>query len=261
MNKPIAQSLLSILLKYTHDTNLWANYLPRIPWLVKIIATLGASLLAYTLLFSTSLSNLIKMLFYSASTTALTIWVATYYLVQWRWQRRSAIRDEMINAIPWQGSEKILDVGCGTGLVLNKAAQKLTKGTALGIDIWKEHGGGGSFKLLMENARLEGVTDKIEVEEINAMNMPFKDGFFDAVFSSGAIHHIIRGRDEFETLSEQLQRITKPGGYLIISDITHMIEALALRMAQAGWQYEVSDGTSLFKQYEHKLLVAQKPLP
>jgi len=260
MNKTIAKSLLPIILKYTHDTNLWANYLPRIPWLVKITSNLGAILLLYTLLFGTSLSNFTKLFFYIASATAFFIWAVTFYLVQWRWQRRSAIRDEMINAIPWQGNEKILDVGCGTGLVLNKAAQKLTTGTALGIDIWKEHGGGGTFNLLIENARLEGVADKIEVKEINAMNMPFKDGFFDAIFSSGAIHHIIHGPEEFEILSYQLQRITKPGGYLIISDITHMIEALALRMEQADWKYEVSDGTSLFRQYEHKLLVAQKPL-
>ncbi len=45
-------------------------------------------------------------------------------------------RDWLIDLLNIQGNEYILDVGCGSGLLLIGAAKKLTTGKAIGIDIW-----------------------------------------------------------------------------------------------------------------------------
>src|SRR5712691_5072616 len=45
-------------------------------------------------------------------------------------------RDELIDGIPWSGNELVLDVGCGRGLLLVATAKRLTRGKAIGIDVW-----------------------------------------------------------------------------------------------------------------------------
>ena len=46
------------------------------------------------------------------------------------------IRDHVLSAIPWRGDESVLDVGCGRGLLLLGAAQRLKSGKAVGVDVW-----------------------------------------------------------------------------------------------------------------------------
>src|SRR5690348_943341 len=46
------------------------------------------------------------------------------------------LRDQVIDALPWRGDERVLDIGCGHGLLLIAAAKHLTTGQAMGIDIW-----------------------------------------------------------------------------------------------------------------------------
>ena len=45
-------------------------------------------------------------------------------------------RDRILAKVPWDGTEIVLDVGTGRGLLLIGAAKHLTTGHATGIDIW-----------------------------------------------------------------------------------------------------------------------------
>lgn len=83
-------------------------------------------------------------------------------------KRRGIAR--MINSIRWKGTEQVLDVGCGKGLVLLAAAKHLVdgEGTAIGIDIWNEMAGRQNAETLTRNAEVEGVADRIEVQEADA---------------------------------------------------------------------------------------------
>src|SRR5207253_11363358 len=48
------------------------------------------------------------------------------------------LREKLLSAIPWRGDERILDVGCGRGLMLVGAAKRLAAGgTAVGVDLWQ----------------------------------------------------------------------------------------------------------------------------
>ena len=46
-------------------------------------------------------------------------------------------RERLLDFISWRGDEKVLDVGCGRGLLLVGAARRLRSGSSTGIDIWQ----------------------------------------------------------------------------------------------------------------------------
>src|SRR5689334_4848143 len=45
-------------------------------------------------------------------------------------------REKLLDRIDWRDSERVLDVGCGRGLLLVGAAKRLSSGRAVGIDLW-----------------------------------------------------------------------------------------------------------------------------
>jgi hypothetical protein len=51
--------------------------------------------------------------------------------------RKLALRDRLLDELALRGDERMLDVGCGRGLMLLGAAQKLPRGRAFGIDLWQ----------------------------------------------------------------------------------------------------------------------------
>src|SRR6185503_15671992 len=93
-------------------------------------------------------------------------------------------REQYLDKIAWRGDERVLDVGCGLGLFLIGAAKRLSTGRAVGIDKWQAEDLSG------DNARIEGVADKVEVHTGDARKLPFDDASFDVVLSSMALHNI-----------------------------------------------------------------------
>jgi arsenite methyltransferase len=134
------------------------------------------------------------------------------------------LRDKIISAIPWRGDESVLDVGCGHGLMLIAAARRLTTGKAVGIDLWqKEDQAGNSREATWENVRLENVSDRVQLQDGDARNLPFADNSFDVVLSSWALHNIYDRAGRHKAIRE-IVRVLRPGGRLVISDIRHTKE-------------------------------------
>jgi arsenite methyltransferase len=101
------------------------------------------------------------------------------------------VRDRILESIHWKGDETVLDVGCGRGLLLVGAAKRLTTGKAFGIDIWRRVDQSGHRpELTLENARREGVEDRVEVRQADARNIPFESSSFDVVLSGLVFHNI-----------------------------------------------------------------------
>src|SRR5262249_56592558 len=100
-------------------------------------------------------------------------------------------RERLMALIPWRGDEAVLDVGCGRGLLLIGAAQRLTTGTAVGVDLWsKDDLLDNRPEATRENAALEGVADPVEVKDRDARDLPFADNTFDVIVSPAAPHNI-----------------------------------------------------------------------
>src|SRR4030095_16304202 len=133
-------------------------------------------------------------------------------------------REQLLNSIQWTSHERVLDVGCGRGLLLIGAAQRLTTGKATGIDLWQEEDlSGNRPEATLENARREGVADRVDVQTENMRQMSFADETFDVVVSRAAIHNLYDALDRAKAIRE-IARVMKPGAQGVIEDIRHASE-------------------------------------
>ncbi len=133
-------------------------------------------------------------------------------------------RDRMLDLAQWKGAEKVLDVGVGKGLILIKVAKKLTTGKVTGIDIWSNEDMLDKSKYYInKNIEIEGVKDKVRIKTQNAAAMSFNDEYFDIVLSNLCIHNI---EDKVERMKaiDEMARVVKKGGKIIISDSKYMDE-------------------------------------
>ncbi len=137
--------------------------------------------------------------------------------------KRIAAR-QLVDHAELNPSARVLDVGCGRGLLLIEAAKCLIVGHAVGLDIWNAEDLSGNQAAATEaNARAEGVADRVELVDGNAMKMPFADGTFDAVVSSLCLHNLYKKEDRALALRE-IARVLKPGGRVLIQDFRHTAE-------------------------------------
>ena len=131
-------------------------------------------------------------------------------------------RERLLDLIPWRGTEAVLDLGCGRGLLLIGAARRLTTGRATGLDLWQsEDLTGNTPEATLDNAQREGVADRVEVHTGDMRKMPFADASFDVVVSNVAIHNIY-DREGRETTMTEIARVLKPGGRVVIHDIRYV---------------------------------------
>lgn len=132
------------------------------------------------------------------------------------------------------GDERVLDVGCGSGAVLIALAQRLTGGSAEGVDLWRSKDQSGNDPArTWENARSYGVADRVRLHTADMTELPFPDASFDIVTSALAVHNIPNSAGRDQAVAE-IARVLKPGGRLVLVDIMHVddyAKALADAMA------------------------------
>ena len=155
-------------------------------------------------------------------------------------------REEYLDLLEWHGDERVLDVGCGRGLFLIGAARRLTTGRAMGIDIWQaEDLSGNEPAAPVNNALIEGVADRVEVQTADARKLPFGDASFDVVLSSAALHNIYNA-GERQTAVREIARVLKVGGRVLIVDVRH-IRQYARTLRDAGLDGEHDAARSVQK--------------
>jgi cyclopropane fatty-acyl-phospholipid synthase-like methyltransferase len=126
---------------------------------------------------------------------------------------------ELLDQLRLRGDERILDLGCGRGAVLLMAAQHLTTGRAVGVDLWRRSDqSGNSAEATQRNAVAEGVAERVELHTTDMTCLPFPPSSFDLVVSNLAIHNI-KGRSGRRRAIEEAVRVLRPGGRLMIADL------------------------------------------
>ena len=129
-------------------------------------------------------------------------------------------RDKLLDLIAWTGAERVLDAGCGHGMMLIAAAKRLTSGRATGVDIWSQiDQAKNSADATRRNAEIEGVAGRIEIRDADIRELPFDDASFDVVVSSLVIHNISSAKERERALAE-IGRVLKPGGSFAVIDIS-----------------------------------------
>lgn len=253
-------ALTARFLQYMHDTELWASHIPRVPLGLYLLAIIGLAPGATSFTFLLPDSALLK---FSSLIVGLLLILPVAFARRFafaKWKYVSQIRNDILNSLELHGDERILDVGCGGGLLLNEAAKRLSNGKALGIDIWVPHTGGGNYNLLMKNAKAEGVADKIEFKQADVRELPFEDASFDVIVSSGALHHIGHEMPDHEKAIKEMLRVLKPGGQIVLWDTTHMVKGYASRMRSAGVTNEVKETVKSPFGFEMSIMTGQKTI-
>ena len=97
--------------------------------------------------------------------------------------------------------DKILDVGCGSGIWLDRLRQQFGV-DGVGVDI--------STNSLKDAAHAS--SEDIAFVGGDISHLPFKDGFFDAVFSLDVLEHVV----EQDLCLREMVRVLKPGGRLLL---------------------------------------------
>ena len=153
------------------------------------------------------------------------------------------MRKALIDSLNLQGNETVLDVGCGRGLLLNEAARRLTSGKAIGVDLWQsEDQSGNRPEVTLENARAEGVAERVDVRTGDMRELPLPDHSVDVVISSMAIHNVREKEGRAQAIRE-INRVLRPGGKISLLDFLATDEYLAT-FQSLGWKDVQRSGLS-----------------
>jgi ubiquinone/menaquinone biosynthesis C-methylase UbiE len=168
------------------------------------------------------------------------------------------LRDKILDGLAWRGDERVLDVGCGRGLMLVGAAKRIPNGKAVGLDLWQASDlSGNRPENTLANATAEGVAGRVEVRDGDARSLPFEDATFDVILSSSALHNIPDADGRAQAVRE-IARVSKPGGLVRIFDIRHPADYAAV-LKDLGWtDVELSRPYFLFV-IPARVVTARKP--
>lgn len=122
--------------------------------------------------------------------------------------------DHILEKLHLEKGMTLLDIGCGWGFLLKRAAEKYgVKG--VGITLSKEQ-----YQKFSEDIKREGLTEKLEVKIMDYRELE-KSGFkFDRVVSVGMLEHV--GRGNYDLFLKNVNSVLKPGGLFLL----HYISAL-----------------------------------
>jgi arsenite methyltransferase len=130
-------------------------------------------------------------------------------------------RDRLLDALELSGTEKILDAGCGRGLMAIGAAKRLKSGRVTGVDVWNPQDlSGNSAEAAKANAKIEGVAERVRFESGDLRQLVFPENNFDVAVSFAALRHIADEPFRDQAVRE-MYRVVKPGGRILIFDAFH----------------------------------------
>ncbi len=110
----------------------------------------------------------------------------------------------------YTSSGRLLDIGTGPGWLLIALRRKNNRLELTGLDISRS-----MVAKAQKNIDRVGMSGTIRVTEGTVASLPFPDGAFDTVVSTGSLHH---WKDHVSGLDEAY-RVLKPGGTALIYDI------------------------------------------
>lgn len=117
------------------------------------------------------------------------------------------LRRRLIQQANIQPGQRVLDLGCGTGLLTRMVKQSAPEARVTGLDGDEE---------VLAIARDKSRGTNIQWDHALAFNMPYQDNSFDVVVSSFVTHHLTS--DEKLRAFKEVRRVLRPDGWFHIVD-------------------------------------------
>jgi ubiquinone/menaquinone biosynthesis C-methylase UbiE len=158
--------------------------------------------------------------------------VAHMYRRRSAWPFAEAFQEErndiLISLLPPRSGGLALDLGCGTGIMLDKLSARY--GRVAGLDISQE---------MLEGFDLSDLRDGLSVGLVRGdmAALPFATGQFDAIVCRSALHHM----DDEQGVLAEIARVLAPDGRLVLGEPAN--DNLLTRAARAWVKRRPSYGT------------------
>jgi ubiquinone/menaquinone biosynthesis C-methylase UbiE len=111
-----------------------------------------------------------------------------------------------VDALRLSGTERVLDVGCGTGELERLIHERHSRATLVGLDMTPQ-------MLEVAREKFQGVAE-VTFSLGQAESLPFAPEDFDAVVSCNMLHHV----QSVDGLLRECARVLRPRGRLVIVD-------------------------------------------
>lgn len=126
-------------------------------------------------------------------------------------ETHSSVTDWAFGLLKLNGSERVLDIGCGGGDALKKLSERITSGKLTGADHSKV-----SVQLTKKNNSADIEIGKMTVVKASADSLPFPDSSFDLIYTIESFY--FWGNDP-ANLREVMRVLADGGKFVIIADI------------------------------------------
>ncbi len=135
---------------------------------------------------------------------------------------------------------RILDIGTGPARIPVLMAQLRSQWQIVGIDLSRN-----MLKLGDRHVQISGLSDRIQLELIDAKQMPYADASFDFVVSNSIVHHL----PDPLLCWREIRRILKPNGGLFVRDLLRpdTLETLDRLVSGIGAEPKVLNDKICFK--------------
>lgn len=130
------------------------------------------------------------------------------------YEEEDKVRNGMIDLLELKKDSRVLEVGCGTGRDSFRIAQRMGREGSLFLQDLSPKMVLKTEKKLKEDAQKLGLNCELNYFVSSATHLPFRDGYFDAVFHFGGFNHFA---EKAKTLKE-FSRITRKGGKVVFGD-------------------------------------------
>jgi ubiquinone/menaquinone biosynthesis C-methylase UbiE len=140
---------------------------------------------------------------------------------------------------PYAQGKRILEAGCGTGLLLERLADVANH--AEGFDLSDG---------MLAKARERG----LHVKQGSITEVPYQDAEFDVVYSFKVLPHV----PEIKQALQELVRVTKPGGYIIAEFYNpYSLRSLAKHLGPAGAISQSTRESAVFTRFDSPWKLAE----
>lgn len=148
----------------------------------------------------------------------------------------------VLDRLPLQGGETVIDAGCGTGRVTEHLLRRLPRGCVVALD--------ASVAMLEQARACLGGDDRVRFVHANLLSLTADDlgdaAPADAVFSTATFHWVL----DHDRLFANLAAVLRPGGRLVaqcgglgnIEALTAVVRSLGVERP-GSWLYAAVDDT------------------